>query len=62
MNPIENIAHIAGILIGIYILLLAYRIIPSKLDSNDHKLSRVLKAIGFVVLIGSIVRLLQIWL
>jgi branched-subunit amino acid ABC-type transport system permease component len=62
MNLIENIAHIAGIVIGICILLLAYRIIPSKLDSNDHRLSRILKAIGFLVLISSIVRLIQIWL
>jgi hypothetical protein len=62
MNLIENIAHIAGIVIGICILLFAYRIIPSRLDSNDHKLSRILKAIGFLALISSIVRLMQIWL
>jgi len=62
MDLLLNITHIAGVLIGIYIILLAYRIIPSKLDSNDHKLSRQLKAIGFVVLISCIVRLLQTWL
>jgi hypothetical protein len=62
MEIIENIAYISGILIGLYILLLAYGIVPSNLDKNDLKMTRILKVIGFFALISSIVRLMQIWL
>lgn len=62
MNLIQNITYISGMFLGFYILLLAYGIIPSKLKNKDQKLSKAMKAVGFVVLISSIVRLLQIWL
>jgi len=62
MSLIQNITYISGVFLGFYILLLAYGIIPSKLKNKDQKLFRAMKAVGFVVLISSIVRLLQIWL
>jgi len=48
MHLIQNIANVSGTLIGLYILLVAYGIVPSNLNKNDLKTTRILKAIGFL--------------
>ena len=62
MILIQNITYVSGTLIGLYVLLLAYGIVPGKLDKHNLKMTRILKVIGFFILISSIVRLVQIWL
>jgi len=62
MKLVQHIAYISGVFLGLYILLLAYGVVPSKLDNKDHKMTRTIKVLGFFVLISSIVRLLQTWL
>ncbi len=60
MNLIENIAHIGGVVLGLLIILFAYGVIPNKHIKKGHKVPWFVKAIGFIVLFGSIARLLKI--
>jgi len=60
MKLIENIAHIEGVVLGILIILFAYGILPNKLIAKGRKVPWFVKAIGFIVLFGSIARLLKL--
>jgi len=60
MNLIENIADIGGVILGLCIILLAYGVLPNKLIKMGHKMPWFVKAIGFIVLFGSIARILKI--
>ena len=60
MNHIEYIAHIEGVVLGLCIILFAYGVLPNKLIKKGHKVPWFVKAIGFIVLFGSIARLLKI--
>jgi len=60
MNLIENIAQIEGIVLGLLILLFAYGVLPNKLIKKGYKVPWVVKATGFLVLFGSIARLLKL--
>jgi len=60
MSIIENIAQIEGIILGLLIILFAYGVLPNKLIKQGHKIPWFVKAIGFIVLFGSIARLLRL--
>ena len=63
MNLIANIAYIgyiANAVLGLCIILVAYGGIPNKLIKEGHKIPWFVKAIGFIVLFGSIARLLKL--
>jgi len=57
---LENIGHIGGVVLGLCIILFAYGVIPNKLIDKGYKVPWTIKAIGFIVLLGSIARLLRI--
>ncbi len=59
MNRILDLTQIVGVIIGIYILLHEYKIMPKKLSIPGYKPSRLMKAIGFVILISGLMRLLK---
>jgi len=60
MKFVENIDHIWGVVLGILIILFAYGILPNKLIEKGHKVPWFVKAIGFIVLFGSIAILLKL--
>ena len=62
MGLVVSITYIMAALVGLYILLVAYGILPSKSDRMNYRARRLMKLVGFVILIYSIVRLAQILL
>lgn len=60
MNLIENIAYIGNAALGLCIILFAYGVLPNKLIKQGYKTPWFIKAIGFIVLFGSIARLLKL--
>jgi hypothetical protein len=46
------VTDIVGVIGGIYILLLEYRFLPKKLDIPGYIPSKLMKIIGFVILIS----------
>ena len=60
MSQFLFLANIVGMILGIMILLHEYRIIPKKLAIPGYVPSRLMKVIGFVILIGGLMRLLEL--
>ena len=56
------VTDIVGVIGGIYIILLEYRFLPKKLDIPEYIPSRLMKIIGFVILISCLMGLLKLCL
>ena len=62
MKLILNISGIVGVIVGSFILLLEYGILPHRLVSKAYRPTKLMKVCGFIILAIGIRRLVQMWL
>jgi len=61
MSIVLNITDVVSVIAGIYVLLLEYGILPSRLSIKGHRPTRLMKACGFIILFNGAHGLVKAW-